>query len=364
MRWIFSKADIEINGERPWDIIVRNENFYPRVLRHGSLGLGESYMDGWWDAERVDEFITRTLRSDLEEYVKPLLRSLLQVLSCILVNPQRKSKAFEIGERHYDAGNDLYQAMLDKRMVYSGGYWRNAKDLDEAQEMKLELVCKKLGLQERMKILDIGCGWGSFAKYAAEKYGVSVTGVTVSREQVELGRNLCSGLPVEIRLQDYRETEGVYDRIVSIGMFEHVGQKNYSTYMKVVDRHLREDGLFLLQTIGRNTSLKTSDPWSEKYIFPNSMIPSIKQIGYAIENLFVMEDWHNFSADYDKTLMSWYKNFETHWDTLKERYSERFYRMWKYYLLSSAGSFRARTLQDWQIVFSKKGIPGGYVSIR
>ena len=289
---------------------------------------------------------------------------LLWFLGNILANPQRKTKAFEIGGHHYDIGNDLYQAMLDKRLVYTCGYWKKTRNLNEAQEAKLDLVCKKLNLQKGMKVLDIGCGWGSFAKYAAEKYGVEVTGITVSEKQMELGRKLCKGLPVEIKLQDYRDVEGVYDHVVSLGMIEHVGYKNYRTYMEVVHQHLNDDGLFLLQTIGRNKSVKMTDPWMEKYIFPNSMLPSIKQLGSAIEELFVMEDWHNFGTDYDKTLMAWFNNFNKHWNNLKSNYDEKFCRMWKYYLLALAGSFRSRYLQLWQIVLSKKGILGGYSPIR
>ena len=361
---ILAHADIKINGGRPFDIQVHNDDFYGRVLRQGSFGLGEAYMDGWWDVERLDEFFVRAFQSDLEREIRYNWRTLLFSFGQILINRQKKSKAFEIGERHYDIGNDLYQAMLDKRMVYSCGYWKNAQNLDQSQELKLELVCKKLGLQEGMKVLDIGCGWGSFAKYAAEKYGVSVVGITVSKEQVELGRKLCAGLPVKIKLQDYRDIEGIYDHIVSLGMFEHVGYKNYRLYMKVVHSHLRDKGLFLLHTIGENRSEKTNDPWVEKYIFPNSMLPSIKQIGSAIMRLFVMEDWHSFGADYDKTLMAWFHNFDSRWETLKPHYNERFYRMWKYFLLASAGVFRARRNQLWQIVLSKKGVLGGYRSIR
>lgn len=228
----------------------------------------------------------------------------------------------------------------------------------------MDLVCKKIGLKPGMKILDIGCGWGSFAKYAAEKYGVNVVGITVSREQMKLGNELCKGLQVEIRLQDYRDVEEKFDRIVSLGMIEHVGYKNFKTYMETVHKSLKSDGLFLLHTIGGNESVYTTNPWIEKYIFPNSMLPSAKQLTSASEGLFVLEDWHSFGTDYDRTLISWYKNFDTNWEKLKDAYDERFYRMWKFYLLVSAGSFRARNIQLWQIVFSKNGVEGGYTSIR
>ncbi len=361
---ILNKAGIKINGNNPYDIKVNNKNLYNRVLSQGSLGLGEAYMDGWWDCNKLDEFFFKVLRAELNKELKITPNLIYQAIKSRLINLQSKSRAFQIGEKHYDAGNDLYKAMLDKRMTYTCGYWRNAKNLDEAQEAKLDLVCRKINLKPGMKVLDIGCGWGSFAKYAAEKYKVKVVGITVSKEQVKLAKELCKGLDVEIRLQDYRDVNEKFDRIISLGMFEHVGYKNYREYMKVVDRCLKDDGIFLLHTIGSNTSKKGFDPWIGKYIFPNSMLPSIKQIAEASEDLFVIEDLHNFSADYDKTLMAWFNNFNKAWPQLKSNYSERFYRMWKYYLLSCAGLFRSRGAQLWQIVMTKKGLIGGYNSVR
>lgn len=353
-------ADIRINGSRPWDIQVRNPKFYTRVLAGGSIALGESYMDGWWDCKALDQFFYRILKSKLDEKVKDW-KQIFNVLKAKILNLQSRARAYEVGKRHYDIGNDLYKYMLDKRMVYSCGYWKNAKTLDKAQEAKLDLICKKLKLKKGMKILDIGCGWGSLAKWAAEKYKVKVVGVTVSKEQAKLARKICKGLPVEIRLQDYRKLNEKFDRIVSVGMFEHVGYKNYRTYMKTVNRCLKPNGLFLLHTIGRNTSSTTVDPWISKYIFPNSMLPSAEQITKASEGIFVLEDWHSFGPDYDKTLMAWHNNFVKNWNKLD--YDQRFYRMWKYYLLACAGSFKARSTQLWQVVFSKNEVKG-YKSMR
>ncbi|MEJ5261308.1 MAG: cyclopropane fatty acyl phospholipid synthase [Ignavibacterium sp.] len=362
---LLSLAEIEINGNKPWDIQVHDDRFYKRVITEVELGLGESYMDGWWDVEKLDEMIYRIVRADLQNKVKRNLKIALQLAGFYLFNMQSRHRAFIIGERHYDLGNDLFQNMLDKRMNYSCAYWKNANNLDEAQENKLDLICKKLYLKPGMKVLDIGCGWGAFGKYAAEKYGVEVVGITVSKEQVALGKELCKGLPVELRLQDYRDINEKFDRIVSVGMIEHVGYKNYRTYFKVAERNLKDDGLFLLHTIGEVRSTKSTDAWTHKYIFPNGMLPSIAQLAKAVENLFVIEDLHNFGADYDKTLMAWFNNFNSNWDKIKNKYSERFYRMWKYFLLSCAGAFRARNKnQLWQIVLSKSGVPGGYVAIR
>ncbi|HHJ52413.1 MAG TPA: cyclopropane fatty acyl phospholipid synthase [Caldithrix abyssi] len=352
---LLDQAGIKINGPNPYDIQVHDERLYDRVLSETALGLGESYMDGWWDCEALDEFFTRLLRARLDEKVKGNVKILWHALRSRLFNLQAKHRAHQVGKKHYDVGNDLYQRMLDKRLNYTCGYWKNAKNLDEAQEAKLELVCKKIGLQPGMTVLELGCGWGSFAKYAAEKYGVEVTGVTVSEEQVKLGRELCKGLPVKIELADYRTVTGQYDRVISIGIMEHVGYKNYRTYMEVVDRTLKDDGIAFIHTIGSNSSVTTANAWTTKYIFPNGMLPSIAQLGKAMEGLFVMEDWHSFGPDYDKTLMAWYANFEAAWPELKDKYGERFYRMWRYYLLSSAGGFRARQTQLWQIVMTKLG---------
>ncbi len=361
---LLSIAGITIDGSQPYDIQVHNKRFFDEVIANGSIGLGESYMQKWWDCQALDQFFFRVLSARLDEKVKFNLKLLFQVLQRKLFNLQSKRRAFNIGEHHYDMGNDLYKAMLDKRMVYTCGYWKDTDNLDQAQENKLKLACDKMFLKPGMKVLDIGCGWGSLAKYAAEHYGVEVVGVTVSQEQVELAREMCAGLPIDIRLQDYRDVNDKFDRVMSLGMFEHVGEKNYQTYMSVVNRCLKDEGLFLLHTIGNNTTTHSVDPWINKYIFPDGKIPSVVEISKAAEGLFVMEDWHNFGPYYDKTLMAWQHNFNTHWDSLKSHYDETFKRMWDYYLLSCAGSFRARHIQLWQVVFSKGVIEGGVPSVR
>jgi cyclopropane-fatty-acyl-phospholipid synthase len=351
---IFSRAGVTINGDQPFDIQVLNEDFYKRLFRHGQLGLGESYLDGWWECDALDQLIDRLLRIDLKGKIS---WNWLPDLKSRLFNLQKLSHAYEVGQKHYNKGNDLYKAMLDKRLNYTCGYWKKARNLDEAQEAKLDLVCKKINLQPGMTVLELGCGFGAFAGYAAAKYGVKVTGVTVSKRQVELGMELCKGLPVELRLDDYRNVRGTYDRVISIGIMEHVGYKNHRAYMQVVNQTLANDGIAFIHTIGDNTSQTTTNAWTVKYVFPNSVIPSIAQLGKAMEGFFVMEDWHNFGPDYDKTIMAWYQNFERAWPDLAKNYSERFHRMWRYYLLSSAAGFRARWTQLWQIVMTRMGSP-------
>lgn len=361
---ILSSADIAINGERPSDILVHNHDLFSRVLAQGSLGLGESYMDGWWDSDALDQFFFKLFRSDAIANAPINLNTIFAVMQSKLMNLQSKARAFQVGEQHYDLGDDLFSLMLDKRMIYSCAYWKNAKNLEQAQEHKLDLICKKLYLRPGMKVLDIGCGWGGLAQYMAQKYGVAVTGVTISKEQAKCAQDRCKGCNVEIRLQDYRDLHETFDRIVSVGMFEHVGYKNYQTFIDMCHKLLKDDGLMLLHTIGSNQSYSTGDDWINKYIFTNGMLPSICQIAKTLEGKFVMEDWHNFGADYDKTLMAWHENFVKNWPQIQAKYGDRFYRMWNYYLLSCAGLFRARSIQLWQIVISKKGELGGYQSIR
>lgn len=361
---LLNSADVEVNGTRPWDIQVKDSRFYSRLFWGGTLGLGESYMDSWWECESLDVLFFKLMRHGLDKKVRFRGKFIVNSLKSLILNCQNRRRAHEVAEKHYDAGNDLFEVMLDSKMVYSCGYWKDAEELNQAQAAKLDMICRKLRLQPGMKLLDIGCGWGSLVEYAARHYDVSAVGLTISRNQAEVAKKRCKGLPVEIRLQDYREASGSYDAVVSVGMFEHVGYKNYAEFMKVVRRCLKDEGLFLLHTIASNTTVHNCDPWFDKYIFPNGMLPSIKQLGAAIEDSFVMEDWENLGVHYDPTLMAWYRNFERNWHKLAKRYSARFYRMWKYYLLCVAGAFRARELQVWQVVLSPEGLEGGYRSIR
>ncbi len=360
---LIEPADIRIGGDRTWDVRVHDDRLYQRVLAHGTLGLGEAYMDGWWDCDAIDQMVHRAHQSEIARRLTSPT-TLLRVVEAKLRNLQAGERAFEVGERHYDIGNDLYERMLGRHMIYSGAYWsgsRPADDLDAAQLAKLELIRNKLAIEPGMRVLDIGCGWGDTARFLAEHAGCDVVGVTVSREQAALARQRCAGLPVEIRVQDYRAIDEPFDRVYSIGMFEHVGVKNYRTYMDTVRRCLRDpDGLTLLHTIGGNRSSSRTDPWMDRYIFPNSMLPSARQIAAAAEGVLTLEDWHNFGPDYDRTLMAWHANVSSAWDDLPERYDERFRRMWDFYLLVSAGGFRARYLQLWQVVFSRDGLPGVY----
>lgn len=357
-------AGIRVNGTNPWDIRVNDQRFYSNVLTYGSLGLGESYMAGLWESPEPDVTLYKLLTADLEQRAGHSVKLMLYRLGGVLFNGQSLEQVRRDVPRHYDLGNDLFEGMLDERMIYSCAYWQDASTLDEAQEKKLDLICRKLHLEEGQNLLDIGCGWGGLAGYAAEKYGVSVIGITLSEEQARLARERYAHLPVKINLQDYRSLTGQFDRVVSVGMIEHVGYKNYPAYMQAVSRVLKDKGLFLLHGIGSNTSSRRTDPWIDRYIFPNGMMPSMKQITGAAEGLLVMEDWHSFGAYYDQTLLEWRRRFKLAWPGLKAKYGDTFYRMWDYYLCCSAASFRAKKNQLWQIVYSKPGNHTTYTQVR
>lgn len=350
-----AKCGIEFNGPQPHDLQIKDICALDRIVRYGSLGLGEAYMDGQIECERIDQFIERVMRRALHQrFANRRAHRWLAVIAS-LRNLQTRARARIVGEQHYDIGNALYERMLDSYMNYSCAYWERADTLEDAQRDKMELVCRKLNLSPGMKVLDIGCGWGGMARYAAESYGVSVVGVTISREQYAWAQSRLDGLPIEIRCEDYRDVWGTFDRIVSIGMFEHVGYKNYPEFFRICHQRLTDNGLMLLHSIGSNTSVRSTDPWLNRYIFPNSMLPSIAQIGRAVEPYFIMEDWHNFGAYYDRTLMAWHQRVNAGWDDLDDPYDERFKRMWRFYLLACAGAFRARNVQLWQVVLSKGG---------
>jgi cyclopropane-fatty-acyl-phospholipid synthase len=374
---ILQSAGVEINGPNPWDPqILDKDKVILRILRDGTLGIGETYVEGLWDVEKLDELIFRVFRH--ADFTSFLGRGIIwQIIKNKFFNLQTIKRAFIVGQEHYDIGNDLYDAMLDKATKsYTCGYWKDFQNLDEAQIAKLDLICKKINLQKGQRVLDIGCGWGNFMKYAAENYGAICVGLTISEEQIKQGKEICKNLPVEFALEDYRtyNSREKFDHIISIGMFEHVGVKNYRNFMEVAERNLKDDGLFLLHTIGHSKTTRNVEPFINKYIFPNGHLPSPSHITKSFDRkhfwskpLFVLEDWHNFGAYYDLTLMEWFKNFNLNFKELQKnnsKYDDRFYRIWKYYLLISAGMFRARYVELYQVVFSKKGVLGGYRSIR
>ena len=351
---LLAQAGLTVNGPEPWDPQIHDDRLWQRALRDRELGLGEAYQDGWFDVERLDEFLARLVLADIKSQIRLSPRLLAAAAGQLLLNRQTITAARRNASAHYDIGNDLYEHMLDRRMIYSCGYWRDADSLDAAQEAKLDLICRKLGLEPGQRVLDIGCGWGGLSRFMAERHGVEVTGVSPAIEQVRIARERCAGLPVTIEQLDYRDVTGHFDRIVSVGMMEHVGTKNLGRFFDACDRLLVDDGLMLHHTIGSNDRSDRADPWFDKYIFPGGVLPSLGQIADACGGRWVIEDVHNFGPDYDRTLMAWSANIEAAWPDLPD-YDERFRRTWRYYLMASAAGFRTRNLQLWQVVFSRTG---------
>ncbi len=360
---LLERACVHIGGPKSGDISIHDARFYNRVLAEGSLGLGESYMDGWWDAKQLDEFFFLVDSAELDKAVHDK-HLLLNTFKARLFNMQDKDRSKRVAQCHYDLSNEFYEQMLGPHMQYTCAYWKRAHTLAEAQEHKLDLICRKLQIKKGERVLELGCGWGGFARFAATNYGCSVVAYNISEQQVAYARRWCAGLPVDIRLNDYREATGEFDKVAAIGICEHVGFKNYRTLMEVAHRTVKPHGLVLVHSIGNNASVTTGDPWFDKYIFPGGMLPSVAQLGAAMDGLFVMEDWHNFGPDYDRTLLEWQENVDRHRGEWDSSFDERFFRMWRYYLLSLAGAFRARTIHLWQIVMSKHGLLGGYESVR
>jgi cyclopropane-fatty-acyl-phospholipid synthase len=357
---LLADAGITLNGPEPWDPQVNNPEAYARVVAEGSLGLGEAYMDGWWDCERLDTFFERIVARRVDKSLRPSMSLIWLVLHAHLQNRQSKSRVWDVAQVHYDLDVDVFEATFDKRLTGSCGYWATAANLDDAQEAKLDLVCRKIGVKAGERVLDIGCGWGAFMGFAAERYGANCVGVTVSQVQADYGRKRYAGLPVEFQVKDYRDFAGRVDRIASMGMFEHVGARNYRTYFEHARRWIADDGLFLLHTIWANEAYPAIDPWLDRYIFPNGCLPTVGQVADAVEGLFVVENVENFGPDYDRTLMAWRAKFQSNRAAMSAKYGERFCRMWDYYLCCCAGGFRSRGINVGQFVLSPKGVPGGW----
>lgn len=360
---VLAAADIKTDGSRPWDLHIHKECFYADVFAGGSLAFGESYMDGVWDCEALDVMFMRLTAAGVEQRLRSW-RLLPAYVQAKLFNLQSVNRSRRVAELHYDLGNEFYRDMLDPYMQYTCAYYKDTDDLNRAQEQKLELICRKLQLREGERVLELGGGWGGFARYAAENYGCKVESYNISTQQVQFAREACRGLPVTIHHKDYREASGEFDKAVSIGICEHIGLKNHRAFLALQKARIRPDGLILLHTIGCNRSKTTSDRWFTKYIFPGGFLPSLAQLSKAADNLLVTEDVHNIGASYDLTLMAWHRRFEEAWPRYREQFGERFKRMWRYYLLACAGAFRARQLQLWQVVYSPQGVKGGYESVR
>ena len=364
---IFSRADVclqqglgdsaeKANDQRPWDIRVRDRRFFRKVLLGGSIGFGESYMDGWWCCVDVEELLYRLIRSNIERASGFVVSALALKAAALLMNRQTRRGAKQVAERHYNLDTELF-GFLGKYMSYSCGYFKGTDDLDRAQEQKMDLICRKLNLTRGERVADIGGGWGEFARHAADYYGCHVTSINIADKQLAFARDYCKGHSVDIIKCDYRDLEGTYDKIAAIAMIAHVGYKNYRAFMEKLYCHLEPEGIVLIETVGRNTASTHGDPWASKYIFPRGMVPALSQLARAMEGLFVLEDLHNFGPHYIKTLRAWRRNFEAIWPKVASRYNERTRRMFDYFFQMSAAAFRARSIQYWHLVLTKPGAP-------
>jgi cyclopropane-fatty-acyl-phospholipid synthase len=362
-RDLLAKAGVTIDGDQPWDLQVRDPRAYTRMMRDGTIGFGEAFMDGWLDCARFDQLAERAFQADLSSRFE-VRAAIVASIRARLTPFGSRRRSFEIGDLHYDAGNDFFEALLDPTMAYSCGYWHNAETLEAAQRAKLDLICRKLKLEPGIRVLDIGSGWGSFARFAAENYGANVVGITVSRQQVEFAERFCAGLPATFRYLDYRDIDETFDRVVSVGMFEHVGRRYHADFFAACARCLKPSGLLLLHTIGQQHE-QAVNAWYDKYIAPGAEIPTIANVVTSAHPGLLLEDLHTFyGSNYDRTLMAWAANLDAGWDRLKKKYPEPFYRMWKLYLQGCAAGFRTNLLRVWQFVFSRDGYPGGYGSVR
>lgn len=343
---LLARAGVAVGGARPWDIRVRHPGFFARVRAGGSLAAGEAYADGWWESDRLDEFFHRVFKAGLPERLAPAPWSgARRLLARLLGRAPRGPEAHP--------GGEVFRAMLGPTMSFSSGYWRDARGLDEAAEAAMELACRKLELRPGMSVLDLGCGWGAFARHAARTRGVSVVGVDIACERVNAGRELCKGLPVALRVQDHAEVRGRFDRVVSLGLAEEVGPAGCGGLMAAAARCLKPDGVALIQAAARNAPASRRDPWLERCGFAGGAAPSLSRLVQAMEGRFVVEDVHNLGPHYDRTLMAWHENLERRWHRC--RGDERLYRTLKFSLLASAGAFRARRSQLFQILMSRPG---------
>lgn len=360
---ILEKAGIPINSSEPWSMQVHDERVWDRVVARHQLGLGEAYIEGWWDCANIDQMLTRLLTIDATVLLRPSAKVIFHHARSSLLNHQRKSKAANNAKHHYNRGNELYVRMLDPEMAYSCGYWKDASTLNQAQINKFDLICRKLKLEPGMKLLDIGSGWGGLLRHAVKHYGVTGVGISPADEQIHLARELSAGLDIIFMQKDYRELSGQFDRVVSVGMMEHVGPKNLDTFFSTCNRLLKTNGIMLHHTISSTYSKNSTDAFFDTYIFPGGVLPSVAQIATACEKKFIIEDLHNFGLDYDKTLMAWYENINMRWEEIPH-YDVKFVRMWNYYLLASAAGFRARNLQLNQMVFRRGGEKLAYIPER
>lgn len=352
------------DGSQPSVAVTVTDNVtLARIIAQPSLGVGEAYMDGRLIIDRgnIHDLVDLASRNTGGRPGVKRPGALGRWWTRMVREHNERQSARRNVAHHYDLSLDLYRTFLDDDLQYSCAVFeRPGMTLEEAQAAKKRRLAAKLQLSEGQRVLDIGCGWGAFMGYAAERYAARCVGVTVSTEQVAYVKRRYEGQPVEPLLMDYRDYSGEVDHVVSMGMFEHVGHRNYRAYFRKARSVLKDGGLFLLHTIVSGERSPSIEPWLDRYIFPNGVLPTVGQIGQATEDLFVIEDFENFGAYYDRTLMAWHANFMRRRGAMAAKYGERFCRMWDYYLACCAGGFRSRRISVGQFVLSPHGVPGGW----
>jgi cyclopropane-fatty-acyl-phospholipid synthase len=343
---------------------LTDASLYRKLFLNPELHAGEAYMDGRmsFPGSSLRAFLTLFSMNRLSLGNQPLQKALRRVSRGL----KRFQQANPIGKaqqnvaHHYDLGNAFYKLFLDTEMFYSCAYFRDESEtLEQAQRNKCRLIAAKLNLKPGLKVLDIGCGWGGLARYLAQIADVEVTGVTLSREQHALAVDsiTASGLDnrVTIRLQDYRELSEKFDRIVSVGMFEHVGVGHYGEFFTKVNDLMHDDGIMLLHSIGHMSPPGTASPWLRKYIFPGAYSPALSEVFPAVENNSLwVTDLEFLRVHYATTLKHWHERFEKNRATVAQMYDERFCRMWEFYLISAEMMFRTGSQEVFHMQLARK----------
>ena len=350
---MLARAGVSIGGKESCDIQVADQRFYRVVLTQGSLGLGEAYLRGWWTCNDLEELSYRLIQSGLYKASLLLPLPLVADLVHATFNQQSKEKSLRVAVQHYSLGNDIFLSFLGSYHNYSCGYYLETDDLDEAQRLKLEKGCRLLDLRPGDRVLDVGGGWGEFARYAATHHGCQVTSINIADEQIKFAKEYCKDASVEVRRCDYRDITGRFDKIMVMAMLTHVGYKNYRQFMEIMARCLEPGGMMLIESVGGHKSMKNCEPWINRYIFPGGVLPSLRQIDAAIAGLFSRKVLDEFGSSYVHTLRAWNRNFLQAWPAHQCRYDERVRLMFEYFFQTVAGAFRAGYLLHWHILLQK-----------
>jgi len=350
---VFEGAGVRCNGSRLFDPQILDDRFYTACATRGTLGFGESYVANWWACDDLEELAYRLTVSRINQVGRfaPLLA--MSYLVSLLRNNQTLERSRRVADRHYNIGNDLFFSFLGRYRNYSCALFEGTESLDAAQKAKMERICELLELSERDHLLDVGGGWGHLARHAALQHGCTVTSINIADEQITYAREMCAGLPVDVRKCDYRQLTGRYTKAAVVAMFTHVGSKNHRTFFECIHRCLPEGSRLVMETVGSSHSNVTLEPWTERHIFPGGVVPSLRQIDHAASGLFVRGYTREFGSHYVLTLRAWYDNLMAAWPELSTRYSESTLRTFEYFFLTVAGTFRAGRLKHWHLVMSK-----------